>query len=479
MPRDPMKKEIGERIREMREKRKFINGLSKEQRKDPDIVKEDRELSKQEKKFSEMIQQMSEEEASYFLHDFEIHARDSQWIDWENVNENIVLYSAGRGAGKSYSFAGNLKMAVERHGASTGMIIAMTAKDLRRTIIPAVMGHYSPYDKNKPEYVASKASLYYPNGAVINLVSSEAGSDSIRGANNHIVIMDEAFFCYENYEFFIQAQMTLRAGISKMLLTSTPIACPLAIELYGRAEQGDGVKLITGKTTDNAVNLSDTFMDAVVKRFSGTSLAKQELEGQLILSNAGAMWQPETLDNNRVHAWEVPEIEAYAIGVDPALSNNKQSDLTGLVVVGKGVDGILYVVADHSARHSAAGWVDAVHALYDQYSAKADTVCVVESNALGNQTTVVLTRDYPRLPIKTVHSHTSKKARIMPTALSYERGEVKHVKESNLADLEAEQISWNPDSTRKSPDRIDALQMACSHLVPAKKSFTISRELLI
>jgi len=68
----------------------------------------------------------------------------------------------------------------------------------------------------------------------------------------------------------------------------------------------------------------------------------------------------------------------------------------------------------------------------------------------------------PGAPVRTVHASRGKAVRAEPVAALYEQGRVSHV--GPLAMLEDQMTTWDPGTSRKSPDRIDALVWALTDL---------------
>ncbi|MCY1562096.1 hypothetical protein D9M68_994400 [compost metagenome] len=52
----------------------------------------------------------------------------------------------------------------------------------------------------------------------------------------------------------------------------------------------DSVAMTHMRTSENASNLADGFMQAINQRYAGTRLGRQELDGELIEERAGALW---------------------------------------------------------------------------------------------------------------------------------------------------------------------------------------------
>lgn len=359
-------------------------------------------------------------------------------------------------------------------------LVGATASDVRDTMVLEGIIPLSDPLREAPEYKISASRVVWPNGNSAKMLSAEE-PERIRGLNNEKIWADE-LASYKTKDVIDQLLLTLRVGDTQMIGTTTPKATPTIKYLYDNAvfnddppQEGKFVRIITGSTYDNIDNLSPAFRQQVISAYEGTRLGRQELNGELLLNNEGALWTHELIhDQTLDDVQRVPEIVSVAIGVDPAMSVSKKSDLTGIVVVARCADDKVYILEDVSGRYSPQEWVKKVLSLYDRYSQSAPVTIVVEKNQGGVLVRDTLTRDRPLLPVKDVFSTTSKMARAEPIALLYERGLVHHVK--GLKDLEAEMVMFD-GTTMKSPDRLDAMVFAVHHLAPLKKRFVQGFEL--
>ncbi|HOV03767.1 MAG TPA: ATP-binding protein, partial [Kaistiaceae bacterium] len=78
-----------------------------------------------------------------------------------------------------------------------------------------------------------------------------------------------------------------------------------------------------------AVNLAPGFLDAVVGRYAGTRLGRQELEGALIEDRPDALWRRPAIEAARVEA--APGLARVVVAVDPPASHRKGADACGIV----------------------------------------------------------------------------------------------------------------------------------------------------
>lgn len=180
----------------------------------------------------------------------------------------------------------------------------------------------------------------------------------------------------------------------------------------------------------------------------------------------GALWTQAVINASRVT--EHPPLIRVVVGVDPPGGATE----AGIVAVGVGGNGHLYVLRDDSLRDSPDVWASAVINCYNQV--EADRV-VGETNYGGDMVhSVIRTAAYAKgqqVSYKNVHATRGKAVRAEPIAAGYERGQVHHVGEFPL--LEEEMSGWLPGATGQSPNRMDALVWACTELgllPPPKKA---------
>jgi phage terminase large subunit-like protein len=171
------------------------------------------------------------------------------------------------------------------------------------------------------------------------------------------------------------------------------------------------------------------------------------------------------LDKASVKHDEVPHLNRIVVALDPAVTANAESDMTGIVVAGIDVNGIVYVLGDYTERLSPQGWASKAISLYHQYN--ADRV-VAEVNQGGDMVKQTIHGEDETIPFKAVRASRGKYARAEPISALYERGIVKHVANppdgSSLNELETQMRTWEPLGSIGSPDRLDALVWAVTDL---------------
>jgi len=263
----------------------------------------------------------------------------------------------------------------------------------------------------------------------------------------------------------------LRANIPgdhpRACVTTTPKLVLQLVEWIRRTDSS--VCVTSGSTYDNAGNLSARMLAELHRRYHGTRLGRQELLGELIEEIEGALWRLDDIEPYKVDTIPCRLIN-IVVGLDPAGSGTK--DESGMIAAGRGADGHDYVLGDWSKQVAGREAARRVWEMYDTYGA---TVLLYEKNMGQKWLSDVLFQAYRELqregvfppggnpPMRSIDAKVKKRVRAEPVAMRYEQHRVHHVRKG-LADLETQMISWVPEETSESPDRIDALVYALLHL---------------
>ncbi|MEP5608233.1 MAG: terminase family protein, partial [Marinobacter alexandrii] len=265
-------------------------------------------------------------------------------------------------------------------------------------------------------------------------------------------------------ETFDMLQFGLRLGeLPRQLVTTTPRPVPLIKRLMKQA----GTTISHAPTKANALFLATSFLEAIVGRYAGTRLGRQELDGELIEDRPDALWSREGLEACRVEV-APEELSRVVIAIDPPVTARKTSDACGIVAAGLGSDGKAYILADRSRRQAKPmDWTEAAIGLW--HGLKADCL-IAEVNQGGDMVSEVIASADPSVPVKQVRATRGKFSRAEPVAMLYEQGKVHHV--GPYPDLENEMADFGPGglTNRRSPDRLDALVWAVSELMLSSKA---------
>jgi phage terminase large subunit-like protein len=289
--------------------------------------------------------------------------------------------------------------------------------------------------------------LTFPNGSTAWCITAQE-PNRLRGLNTAWAICDE-LAAWQYPDAFDQLLFGLRAGDNpRVVIATTPRPTPLIKRLLNDPT----CVVVRGSTYENAANLAPTFLSAIVNRYEGTRLGRQELNADILDDTPGALWNRTLLEQGRVT--KAPDLKRIVIAIDPSASSSEDSDETGIVAAGLGVDGHGYVLEDATLIGDPEKRSKAAVALFHKY--KADTV-VAETNNGGDWIPFAIRTVDKTVPVKVVHASRGKHTRAEPVASLYEQGKVHHV--GYLATLEDQLCSWTSASV-SSPDRLDALVWA-------------------
>ena len=396
---------------------------------------------------------LSDDEKSQMLWDWTVWARpkqlppDGAWRVW--------LILAGRGFGKTRTGAEFIRREVNAGKANHIALVGATAADVRDTMIEGESGllRVFPPDQ-RPHYEPSKRRVTFHNGASASAYSADE-PDRLRGPNHDLAWADE-LAAWRYSDAWDQLMLGLRIGEHPRCVVTTT---PRPVEVIRRLmTTKDGTVHVTrGSTYENQKNLASAFIDEMRRRYEGTTLGRQELHAEILDDLEGALWQRTMFDQNRVH--QHTQLRRVVVAVDPATTSRSNSNETGIVVAGVGVDGKGYVLDDKTIRGTPDEWGRAAVSAYHTY--QCDRI-VAEANQGGDMVRHTLMTVDRNAPIKLVHASRGKRTRAEPVAALYEQGKVHHV--GYLSALEDQMCNWVPDLS-DSPDRLDALVWALTELM--------------
>lgn len=403
-----------------------------------------------ERQILQALDGLTDEEAEAILYDWVTWARPAQLApDW---NWRTWLILAGRGFGKTRTGAEWVRGIKNKVGRIA--LVGPTASDARDVIVEGESGIMAISPKwDRPTYEPSKRRLTWDNGAQATLYTADE-PERLRGPQHGAAWCDELAAWRYLQEAWDMLSFGLRLGTDpQVVVTTTPKPLPLL-----KALMADPTTHLTrGSTYDNAANLAAPFMAAIIKRYEGTRLGRQELNAEILDDAPGALWQREWFDRDRVPV--APALARIAIGLDPSTTGGDDSDEAGIIAAGLGTDGRGYVLDDKSLQASPNGWamaaVDLLHKL------KANLI-VAEINQGGEMVALTIKTVDAKVTVKTIHASQSKQARAEPVASLYEQRRVSHV--GSFPKLEDECCQWVPGSGR-SPNRLDALVYALTELM--------------
>jgi phage terminase large subunit-like protein len=196
---------------------------------------------------------------------------------------------------------------------------------------------------------------------------------------------------------------------------------------------------------------------------------EEEILAMLLDEVKGALWRRAWIRRAKI---EKDDCQRIVIAVDPAVSSNKKSNETGIVVCGKVSNGLYAILEDASGVYTPKDWADKVVALYDKW--QADKV-VGEKNNGGDLVESNLKQQAEYLPVKLVWASKGKISRAEPIAGIYEPkeenpGRVVHA--GVFEELETQMVTWTIEADF-SPDRMDALVWGMTELSSGSDSLGV------
>jgi len=369
---------------------------------------------------------------------------DGDWDCW--------LILGGRGAGKTRAGAEAVLEHLETQGANARVGVgAPTAADVRDVCAEGVSGLITIARDRFLSYNRSLGEAHHHRGGYVKFLGAEEPA-RWNGPQWSLLWADE--LALWNQDSWETAQFGLRLGDHpRAIATTTPKARQFVRELSERST----TLLHHAKTSDNPY-LSELVKRRLYDRYGGTRLGRQELEAEWLDDVPGALWQRSQIDATRVKT--APDMARVVVAIDPAVTSGEDSDETGIVVAGRGVDGRGYVLADRSCRLSPDGWVRRATTAYAQF--QCDRV-IAEVNNGGDLVERVLRTVDRIVPYKAVRASRGKLTRAEPIAALYEQGKISHV--GAYPELEDQMCQYTPDGYDGSPDRLDALVWAFTELM--------------
>lgn len=433
------------------------------------------------KSFMEQLALLSQEEQVAVLSSIDPEILQWDWASWGRPEQlapqdddwNIWLVLAGRGFGKTRLAAEWVREQAKytTEGQRRFALVARTAADVRDVIVEGESGiiNVSP-PSERPHYEPSKRRLTWPNGNTATLFTADE-PDSLRGPQFTHAWGDEIAAWRQTPDAagmtaFDNLRVGTRLGSKpKIVCTTTPKRVPL---LYKLIEESTNPKSLSkvivtkGSTMDNAGNLSGTYLDTIMGVYEGTSLARQELYGEMLSDVEGTLWTMEMIEASR-QGLLPPQAPLRCIGVDPSVAENPR-DECGIVVCASTADRDLYkrhawVLEDASVLGSPEVWANKVVEMARRWGAPV----IAEVNQGGALVRNAINAIDPNVKVLEVHSKHGKALRAEPVVLAYEQNRVHHI--GYLPDLESQMTTWVPGESKKSPDRVDALVHAMTALL--------------
>lgn len=362
----------------------------------------------------------------------------------------------GRGGGKTYGGAKwTNTIAEDRSKIRRGEIalVAKTYNNVRYTMIEdpgsGILATAKP--SFRPIWEPGNGLLTWPNGVRGRVVSADR-PDTGRGLNAAAAWLDELMAWPDPAGMYWDIiEPALRIGWARCIITTTPKPSKFLRDLEALEDT-----VITRASTFDNIYLGKEVTDSLRRNYEGTRRGLQELYGEILEDSDAFLWNLSTISDHRVR--NRPELVRIVVAIDPAVTSNENSDMTGIVVAGVDADGDGYVLEDATMKGRPDEWADRAIQLFKAY--RADRICA-ETNNGGDLVESVMRGIDRNIPYKSVRASRGKVLRAEPVAALYEKGRIHHVGVLDL--LEQQMCGWQPG--QPSPDRIDALVWCITDLM--------------
>ena len=213
------------------------------------------------------------------------------------------------------------------------------------------------------------------------------------------------------------------------------------------------------RSQDNP-HISQEALGEISKDMSNLSY-RQEILAEDVEDTPGALWTRILIENARVH--DVPQLIRVAVGVDPPGGAGE----CGIIVAGAGQcsckgtkERHAFVLDDRSLKAAPDKWAKEVVAAYKTF--RADRV-YAEKNFGGDMVENTIRTVDSTISFKYVIASRGKAVRAEPISALYEQGKVHHT--GHFDSLENEMVTWQPEGSSWSPNRVDALVWVLTELM--------------
>lgn len=396
-----------------------------------------------------------------------------------------MWYAQGpRGSGKTRCGAEALADIILSHPAQDYACVGPTFGDARDTMIEhRKSGLKKVLGPAVTNWNRSQGELYVANGSVVYCDGADDGAERIQGKELGAAWCDEIGLWRVTktkkgeskggiHAWQESIEFAVRSAPALIIATGTPKGKKGVVKLLTE-EPPDRVVFSFPSLKANERNLVAAVVEGWRRRYAGTRLGRQELEGEIIGDVVGALWnwamiEEERLSEENWEALDAAYVARTVVALDPAVSAEEGSDETGIIAASLldlpdalpaerlGLDGIpdprsphIAIVADESGVYGPNEWARKAIDLY--YELEADRI-VYEKNQGGDMIPEIIRGIDPNVPLQDVWASKGKRTRAEPVSAIYEQRRAHHI--GGFPELEDEMTTWVPGE--ESPSRMDA-----------------------
>lgn len=379
--------------------------------------------------------------------------------DWR-----VLYYRGGRGSGKTRSATEAFKEEIRAYPSRDWAVIGPTFGDARDTYLEGDSGLLRALGlpRGFRGWNRSQGELFLADGSRVFCDGADDGAYRIQGKNLAGVLAGEVGLWRRWREAWDESiAFAVRIPPARIIADGTP---KRGHGLVNRLVTDPSVANRLLRTMDNAANLSPMALEELLRRYGGTTLGRQELEGAILEDADGALWKRNLIvyGNAPQHVRSGmlgPDYVRVVVAIDPAVTYGPESDETGMIICARGGDGRGYILDDQTGRLSPGDWARRAIAAYDEF--RADAI-VGEVNNGGDLVEANLRAAGFSGRFRAVHASRGKRVRAEPVAGLYEKKLVSHLRP--FPELEDQLCNFTPE-TIASPDRLDALVWGMTDLM--------------
>lgn len=400
-----------------------------------------------------------------------------EWKSWG--------FLTGRGFGKTEAVSSFINGEVDAGRLrSIGMAAQTEAKSIEVQVYGDTGLIATSKPNNRPHFEVSNLVLTWPNGAQARVLTPEVPG-AIRGPQYQLFWMTELQSWPKGtmQEAYDNVFLSTRISGARIVWDCTPKRRHALLKDLLAQHEADPARhfVVRGTTHENKQNLATSYVADMERKFGGTMRGREELLGEMLADSENALVKQSWIDATRR-----PALDHYVrrvVSIDPAVTDRKGSDTTGIIEAAVGPDGQGYVLGDDSGKHKPERWAELA---LDRYVDHGCDLIIAETNK-GGQLVVqnlraiararglevlVIGKDDRAPPrtagkvfVREVYARGAKEDRAEPVATAYERRRVSHVIGSDLASLEDTLTTWEPAPNADSPGDLDALVHAMVDLL--------------
>ena len=303
------------------------------------------------------------------------------------------------------------------------------------------------------EYNRNDLRIKMRNGSIIRGFSAQ-NIDSVRGTNLSYCWFDElsGIQYAKFFDYGLEPAMRIRpkSNPPRMMITTTPSKLRLIRDLVEQAETNPNIHITSAISEENPF-FDEQALLALRKRYKGTYLEKQELEGILVDGMDGALFSIENFAEHRIFPGDEPEMRRIVVAIDPATTSSDSSDETGIVVAGESINHDFYVLQDCSLRGTPDQCMKTVAEAFHRWEADL----VVGENTVGDYMAEALAKQDPNIPYKSVAAMRAKFIRAESISILAAQGRVHMVGIFDELEKQLCSMSSDVERTKMHDDRAD------------------------